>query len=77
MPLVWIGGLLVLLKFFEIGPFANVSWIWILVPLGIAFVFFEVLEPMFGLDKKKAHDELQKAKERRVKQQLDRDKHRR
>jgi small Trp-rich protein len=77
MPLVWIGGLLVLLKYFEIGPFANVSWWWILVPLILAFIFFEVLEPMFGLDKKKAHDELQKSKERRVKQQLDRDKHRR
>jgi small Trp-rich protein len=77
MPLVWIGGLLVLLKYFEIGPFANVSWWWILVPLILAFIFFEVLEPMFGLDKKKAHDELQKSKERRVKQQLDRDKNRR
>jgi small Trp-rich protein len=77
MPLVWIGGLLVLLKYFEIGPFANVSWWWILLPLGLAFLFFEIIEPMFGLDKKKAHDELAKNKERRVKEQLNRDKVRR
>ena len=74
MPLVWIGGLLVLLKYFELGPFANVAWYWILTPLILAFIFFEVLEPLLGLDKKKAHDELQKAKDRRVKRQLERDK---
>ncbi|HET7773288.1 MAG TPA: TIGR04438 family Trp-rich protein [Burkholderiaceae bacterium] len=76
MPLVWIGLVLVLLKFFEVGPFATVGWLWILVPLGVAFVFFEIIEPMFGLDKKKAHDELAKAKERRVKEQLERDRKR-
>jgi len=75
MPLVWIGGLLLLLKFFEIGPFVDVSWWWIIVPLVLAFIFFEVIEPLFGLDKKKAHDELEKAKKRRVKQQLDKTKH--
>lgn len=75
MPLVWIGSLLLLLKFFEIGPFVDVSWWWIIVPLVLAFIFFEVIEPLFGLDKKKAHDELEKAKKRRVKQQLDKTKH--
>jgi len=75
MPLVWIGSLLLLLKFFEIGPFVDVSWWWIIVPLVLAFIFFEVIEPLFGLDKKKAHDELEKAKQRRVKQQLDKTKH--
>jgi small Trp-rich protein len=75
MPLVWIGVLLLLLKFFEIGPFVDVSWWWIIVPLVLAFIFFEVIEPLFGLDKKKAHDELEKAKQRRVKQQLDKTKH--
>jgi small Trp-rich protein len=77
MPMVWIGGLLVLLKYLEIGPFANVSWWWILAPLILAFIFFEVIEPTFGLDKKKAHDQLEQAKQQRLKQQLERDKHRR
>jgi small Trp-rich protein len=77
MPLVWIGALLVLLKYLEFGPFADVSWWWILLPLGLAFLFFEVIEPMFGLDKKKAHDQLDQAKQQRLKKQLDRDRARR
>jgi small Trp-rich protein len=77
MPMVWIGGLLVLLKYFEVGPFATVSWWWILVPLLLAFIFFEVIEPMFGLDKKKTHDQLEAAKQERLKKQLDRDRARR
>jgi small Trp-rich protein len=77
MPLVWIGAVLVLLKFFEVGPFAQVAWYWILVPLGLALLFFEVIEPMFGLDKKKTHDEIEKAKQERLKKQLERDMRRR
>jgi small Trp-rich protein len=77
MPMVWIGGLLVLLKYLEIGPFAAVSWWWILAPLILAFIFFEVIEPMFGLDKKKAHDQLEQAKQQRLRKQLERDRARR
>jgi small Trp-rich protein len=72
MYMVWLGAALVALKFFEVKWFATLSWWWILAPLGIAFVFFEVLEPMFGWDKKKGHDENDRHREARLKRQLKR-----
>ena len=47
MYLVWIGALLVALKLFEIDPVAGLSWFWVLLPLGVAFVWFEVFERLF------------------------------
>jgi small Trp-rich protein len=70
MYLVWIGAVMVLLKWFEVGVFANLSWWWVLAPLAMAFVYFEILEPMFGWDKKKAHDENDRYKAKRLKNQL-------
>jgi small Trp-rich protein len=52
MPLLWIGLLLVLLRWFEIGPFATLSWWWVLAPLGAAALWFEGLEKFFGLDRR-------------------------
>ncbi len=70
MYLVWMGAVLIALKWFEVRMFADLSWWWILAPLALAFVFFEVLEPMFGWDKKKAHTENDKFKANRLKKQL-------
>ncbi len=72
MYAVWIGATLVALKFFEVRWFVDISWWWILAPLAIAFVFFEVLEPMFGWDKKKVRDENDRYKAARLKKQLKR-----
>ncbi len=47
MYMVWIGALLVALKWFEIGPIADLSWYWVLSPLALAFVWFEVFEKLF------------------------------
>ena len=52
MPLVWAGVLLLALRACEIGPVANWSWGWVLAPLACAFVWFEFVEPLFGLDRK-------------------------
>jgi small Trp-rich protein len=70
MYLVWLGAALVGLKWFEVKYIAGLSWWWILAPLAVAFVYFEVLEPMFGWDKKKAHTENDKYKANRLKAQL-------
>ena len=67
---VWIGAVLVLLKLFEVGPFATLSWWWVMLPLAVAFVFFEVIEPMFSLDKKKEHNENELYRKRRLEAQL-------
>lgn len=62
-----IGVLLLLLKWMEFGPVAHWSWWVVLAPFGLALIWFEVIEPYFGLDKKKAHDDIEKVKEERIK----------
>ncbi len=58
---------LIILRYFEIGPFANLSWGWIVGLMAIAFIWFEFIERMLGLDKRKAHEQLEKARKERVK----------
>ena len=71
---VWVGAVLVALKWFEVGPLATLSWWWVLTPLAVAFAYFEVLEPLLGLDKKKAHDEQDRYKQKRLAKQLEKQK---
>ncbi|RPH46658.1 MAG: TIGR04438 family Trp-rich protein [Burkholderiales bacterium] len=52
MPLLWIGVLLVLLRWLEVGPFADLSWWWVLAPLVLCFAWFETFERIFGQDKR-------------------------
>ena len=67
MPLILIIVALIALKYFEVRFVDNLSWWWI-VGLGIAaFIWFEFLERMFGFDKRKAFEQLDKAREDRVK----------
>jgi small Trp-rich protein len=70
MYLVWLGAMLVLCKWFEILFFKNLSWWWVIAPLVLAFIYFEVLEPMFGWDKKQAYDKADEYKRKRIQQQL-------
>ena len=67
-----VGVVLLMMKWFEIGPVGHWSWWIVLVPFGLALAWFEVVEPFFGLDKKKAHNELDKVKEERIKKGLGR-----
>ncbi|MFN7835106.1 MAG: TIGR04438 family Trp-rich protein [Burkholderiaceae bacterium] len=50
MLFVLIGCFLLCLKLFQVTPFAHISWWWIVLPLLFAVLWFEVIEPMFGLD---------------------------
>lgn len=70
MYLVWIGAALVVMKWLEVSFLSSVDWWWILAPLALAFIYFEFLEPMFGFDKKKAHNENDTFKAKRLKEQL-------
>lgn len=67
MPIIILIIVLSILRYFEIGPFANMSWWWVIGLFGVAYIWFEFVERIFGLDKKKAHDESGKAREERVK----------
>jgi small Trp-rich protein len=65
MWLIWIGVALMALHFAGIGLFAGLDYWWML-PFGLAFVWFEFIERPFGLDRKKGHDEMEKAKRKRI-----------
>lgn len=67
MPLIIIIVALALLRYLEVGPFADISWWWIIGLVGVAFVWFEYIEKMLGLDKRKANEQLEQARKERVK----------
>ena len=67
MPIIVIIVLLSILRYFEVGPFADLSWWWIGGLFAVAFIWFEFIERMLGLDKRKAHEQLEKARRERVK----------
>ncbi|NRR34267.1 TIGR04438 family Trp-rich protein [Oxalobacteraceae bacterium] len=67
MPLILLILALCGLRYFEVWRFADVSWYWIIGLMVFAFCWFEFLEPMLGLNKKKAHNEDEKRRQDRVK----------
>ena len=72
MWLLWAGVVLLLLWFFDVGVFGQMSGWWVAGVFVAAFIWFEVFEKRLGLDKKKAFDELDKAKKERIKREMDR-----
>ena len=57
------------LKYFEVSFMSAISWWWIIALFFAIFIWFEVIERMLGLDKKKAHkkfDEIQKSRAKKV-----------
>jgi small Trp-rich protein len=71
MPLILLIVALVGLRFFEVWRFAQLSWWWIIALMVFAFIWFEFIEKILGLDKKKEHDVDTKRREDRVKQAFD------
>jgi small Trp-rich protein len=52
MYLVWIGAAMLVMKWLEIKPVADLSWWWVLAPLALALAWFEGLERLFGRDRR-------------------------
>jgi small Trp-rich protein len=71
MWLIWLGVGLIVLKLLDISVFATMSWWWIVLVGAIAFVWFEFIERRLGLDKKKAFDEYDDTRKRRIEQALE------
>jgi small Trp-rich protein len=71
MPLILLLAALVVLRFFEVWKFAGLSWWWIVALAVLAFIWFEFIEKLLGLDKKKAHKEDDARRKARVKQAFD------
>jgi small Trp-rich protein len=71
MPLILLLAALVALRYFEVWKFAGMSWWWIVALAAAAFIWFEFIEKMLGLDKKKAHNVDEARRKERVKQSFD------
>jgi small Trp-rich protein len=66
MPIILIIVALAILRYFEIGPFAELSWWWIVGLVLLAFIWFEFIERLLGLDRGKADEQIEKARKERV-----------
>lgn len=71
MPLILLIVALIGLRYFEVWRFAELSWWWIVGLMVFAFVWFEFIEKMLGLDKKKAHADHDKRRKERIKNSFD------
>ena len=67
MPIIILIVVLSVLKYLEVGMLDKLSWWWIIGLFAIAFLWFEFFERMLGRDKRKAHEQLEKARKERVK----------
>lgn len=66
MPLIIIIALVTAMKFFEVWKFAELSWWYIIGLMVLAFIWFEFIEKMLGLDKRKEHDIDEARRKKRV-----------
>ena len=73
MWLLWFAFALLLLRYFEVSVFAGLSWWWVVLPFVCSFIWFEFIEPRLGLQKKKAMDEMEAAKQARIKRAIETD----
>ena len=71
MPLIILIILLSVLKYFAVWRFAEMSWWWVAGVMAFAFIWFEFIEKIFGLDKRKAHNVDEQRRKDRVKQSFD------
>lgn len=71
MPLILLIAALIGLRYFDIWKFANLSWWWIVALMVFAFVWFEFIEKMLGLDKRKEHNVDEQRRKERVAKTFD------
>jgi small Trp-rich protein len=71
MPLILLIAALIGLRYFEIWKFAELSWWWIVALMVFAFIWFEFIEKIFGLDKRKAHNVDEQRRKDRIAQTFD------
>ncbi|MFT4102520.1 MAG: TIGR04438 family Trp-rich protein [Burkholderiaceae bacterium] len=71
MIVLWIAVVLLVLKLLEVGPLATLSWWWVMLPFGLAFLWFETFESLLGRDKRTVeHEHYDKLRKARVAQQF-------
>lgn len=68
MYLLVLGVVLTLLKYLEIGPFANWSWWWVLAPYGGALLWWAWADAT-GYTKRRAMEKMDERKRERIEKQ--------
>ncbi len=71
MWLLWLSIALLLLRYFQVSVFADVSWWWVAGAFAVSFVWFEFIERALGFERKKAMDEMDSARKARIKRALE------
>lgn len=71
MWMLWIAVVAFLLWYFDVGFVGQLSGWWIALLFGLAFIWFEVFERRLGWDKRRAFDELDKAKKERIRKNME------
>ncbi len=66
MFLIILIAVLIPLRYFEVWKFAEMPWWYVFDLMGFAFIWFEYIEKMLGRDKRRAHDESDAARRKRV-----------
>ena len=74
MPIIILILVLGALKYFEIWKFTDMSWWWVIGLMGVAFIWFEYVEKILGLDKKKDHKLDEQRRKDRLKNTFDKTK---
>ena len=73
MAFVILGVIFIVLKLLDVAPVAAWSWWWVLLPLALAFVWWEIIDPMFSISKKRAMNDMadrQKARRQKYRESL-------
>ncbi len=70
MPLIILIALLCGLRYFEVWRFAELSWWWIVGLMAFAFIWFEYIEKILGLDKKKSENVDEARRKERIKETM-------
>ncbi|MGA8007900.1 MAG: TIGR04438 family Trp-rich protein [Thiomonas sp.] len=58
MAFVILSLIFIALKLLDVAPVAAWSWWWVLLPLVFAFLWWEVIDPMFGISQKRAMNDM-------------------
>ena len=67
MPLIILIALSIGLKYFGVWRFAEMSWWYVIGLMVFAFIWFEFIEKLLGLDKQKEHNVDEQRRKDRIK----------
>jgi small Trp-rich protein len=64
-----VGVIMLALWFGDIEPVSTLKWYWLAIPFGLAWVWWDVIDPMFGLSQKTEARKYEERKAARIEKQ--------